>query len=543
MLSGVKARMVVLGAVALSASAAIAMSSMFGMARMGELQQEAAQRAADAVLAEEGAMRAAKLYQVFADSIINRELDEAEKQWRLELAKTAEVLTKLDGRVDTEAEETALGRVRARQAELAALYAGEVVPLLRIDEFDPVELRAHDGEADRLVAEMEKDLLEISESFAEEAREAGAAFDMAHEQTGRRNLALSAAVLLVLALVSLKITRDLLRQLGGEPAYAMEVAQRIARGDLQTDVRVAAGDEKSLLAAMRTMQRDLAGLVGGIQDSALRVASAASQLKDAAGMVAVASQQESDSAASMSAAVEEMTVSIGQVSDGAVEASDVAADAGRMAAEGARVVDDAGAEIREIAQEVGRTAEQMALLGEQSQQITIVVNVIREIADQTNLLALNAAIEAARAGEQGRGFAVVADEVRKLAERTAHSTAEISAMVDSIQRNTAEALNRMALGRERVDVGVTRAAEAGSSISLVQESAQRVVGAVSDISDALREQRAASNQIAQSVERIAQMAEEANAATQQIADASDNLESLASSLKQMAGRFRVSAST
>ena len=541
MVSSVKARMLILGMVAVLASVAIAVSSLLGMQRMGELQHEGAGRAADAVLAEQGAMRAAKLYQVFADSIINRELDSAAKAWQQEQSKTVATLAQLAERVDTDAERAALADARKKQEQLAALYAQQLLPLLRESDPDGERIRSLDGEADRLVAELEADLHSISAAFTEEAHEADQTFDAAHDQTVWRNTLLSGAVLLVLMLVLAKIVRDLLRQLGGEPAYAVAVARRIAAGDLTSDIRLAAGDDGSLLASMRRMQRDLATLIAGIQDSAERVAAAASQLKGSAVLVAEASQQGSDSAASMSAAVEEMTVSIGQVSDGAGEASQVAAEAGRMAAEGARVVDNTAVEIGEIAREVGRTGERMAQLGEQSQQITMVVNVIREIADQTNLLALNPAIEAARAGEQGRGFAVVADEVRKLAERTAQSTAEIAEMVDSIQRSTAEALHSMTKGRERVDVGVARAAEAGSSIALVEASTHRVVSAVSDISGALMEQRAASNQIAQSVERVAQMTEETNAATLQIADASDSLELLASGLKDMTGRFRVAA--
>ena len=118
-------------------------------------------------------------------------------------------------------------------------------------------------------------------------------------------------------------------------------------------------------------------------------------------------------------------------------------------------------------------------LGERSQQITSIVQTIKDIADQTNLLALNAAIEAARAGETGRGFAVVADEVRKLAERTAASTAEISQMVSDIQTQTQVAVQNMSEIREQATQSVNRTREAGETMDQIMEGARSVVKAIS----------------------------------------------------------------
>ncbi|NMG55502.1 methyl-accepting chemotaxis protein [Aromatoleum aromaticum] len=237
----------------------------------------------------------------------------------------------------------------------------------------------------------------------------------------------------------------------------------------------------------------------------------------------------------MAAAVEELTVSVNEVTRHAHEAHDLSEHSGQ----GADTVSRTVREMDLIAAAVSDSSAVIEDLGQRSQQITAIVNVIKEIADQTNLLALNAAIEAARAGESGRGFAVVADEVRKLAERTGKSTAEISAIVQAIQDGTAHAVASMQDGVERVRGGVALAREAGASMQDVGNETARVVRVVGDISMALKEQTSAATEIARNVEKIAQMAEENNAAVGQTADTANELQSLAQRLQTEMQRFRV----
>jgi len=177
-------------------------------------------------------------------------------------------------------------------------------------------------------------------------------------------------------------------------------------------------------------------------------------------------------------------------------------------------------------------------LGRQSDQITSIVNTIKEIADQTNLLALNAAIEAARAGEQGRGFAVVADEVRKLAERTSLSTTEIGGMVAKIQNGTRSAVSSMQAGVVQVSNGVELANQAGDSINRIRDGAERVTHVVNGISDSISEQSSAGNQIAHQLETIAQMSEESAIAVGHTATAARHLHSLSASLHKTVAQFK-----
>ena len=274
-----------------------------------------------------------------------------------------------------------------------------------------------------------------------------------------------------------------------------------------------------------------------MQTNADGVASASQQLASTSEQLAISTAQQSEAASGMAAAVEEMTVSINHVSDSANEAKHVTGETGSLSEDGRRIIQDTVEEMQLIVATVTEASVTIHAVGENSQRISSIVQVIKDVADQTNLLALNAAIEAARAGEQGRGFAVVADEVRKLAERTAQATTEISGMIGAVQSSAQTAVVTMQHAVTRVDCGKTMAGPAGESMNGISDGAGRVVAAVNEISSALREQSMASNDIAANVEKIAQMSEENSAATREAADTARQLEALA------VGRGRRSASS
>ncbi len=341
-----------------------------------------------------------------------------------------------------------------------------------------------------------------------------------------------------IAISLLLLSRNIIRTLGGDPAVASAITKRIAAGDLATPVNCAAGDGDSLLANIGHMQDTLRRMIATIIGNAEHVASAAEQLMQASEDVADRARQQSDAASSMAASVEEMAVSIDQVRDNAEEAHGISQEAGAISNEGAGVIHSAATEMRKISEAVQSSSQIVEDLGRQSDQITSIVNTIKEIADQTNLLALNAAIEAARAGEQGRGFAVVADEVRKLAERTSLSTTEIAGMVAKIQNGTRSAVASMQAGVTQVSNGVQLANQAGDSINRIRDGAERVTQVVNGISDSIREQSAAGNQIAHQLETIAQMSEESAIAVKHTADAARQLQSLSASLHQAVAEFK-----
>ena len=234
-----------------------------------------------------------------------------------------------------------------------------------------------------------------------------------------------------------------------------------------------------------------------------------------------------------------MTVSIGHVSDSAREAVEISRKSGKLSTEGGEIISKATSEMSKIEETVRHTAQAIEELGQQSNQISSIVQVIKDVADQTNLLALNAAIEAARAGEQGRGFAVVADEVRKLAERTTKATEEITQMIAAMQHSAHAAVSTMETAVDQVSGGVALANQAGSAIVQIKDGAEQVVGVVNDISSALAEQSSASNDIAAQVEKVAQMTEENSAAAAETSSAANNLQELASDMRATVSRFKI----
>lgn len=316
-------------------------------------------------------------------------------------------------------------------------------------------------------------------------------------------------------------------------------ARRLADGDLTVqfstdghdELHMAGNDFNDMATAFRT-------LLGRIQSDVQQLRGAADQLATSSQQISTGTGAQSDSASSMAASVEEMTVGVDHIAKNAQDAQGYSRESDQVAEQGSRIVEDVVKEIQGIANTVNQSAAAVEALGKHSNQISAIVDTIKEIADQTNLLALNAAIEAARAGESGRGFAVVADEVRKLAERTAKSTQEIAGMIDAIQSGTATAVSSMKLGVARVANGVEQAEKAGGAIAQVQAQSRQVRNAVDEISTALREQSAASTDIAQNVERIAQMAEENNVAACSNTQTANGLRQLAENLNTAVSRFR-----
>ena len=210
-----------------------------------------------------------------------------------------------------------------------------------------------------------------------------------------------------------------------------------------------------------------------------------------------------------------------------------------MAVKGGDAVDQSLIKMNKIADVVNKSADTVFSLGQNSDKIGEIVQVIDDIADQTNLLALNAAIEAARAGEQGRGFAVVADEVRKLAERTSKATKEISTMIRDIQNDTGKAVSSMKEGTKEVEVGKTLFSEAGSILTEIVDGGNKVSEIINQVASASEEQSTTAEQIGKSIDDINKVTQDSSEGLQQIAIAAQELNRLMTGLHEMINKFKV----
>ncbi len=365
----------------------------------------------------------------------------------------------------------------------------------------------------------------------------------AYEEVGKLALAtewiagLTTLVGLVLAIaISLAVSHSITRNVG----MLRDAANSVSRGDLTARAGVCCKDELGEVgAAFDSMIQAFGGLIGQARDSAQRVSAEADSLARVSTEVSHGSDDEIRQANAASLSATQLDSAVRDVSSRLSRVVALTDQVSGRTVHGRQVVNDAVRGIENVARTVEESASMIATLGERSNDIGRIVQVIKDIADQTNLLALNAAIEAARAGEQGRGFAVVADEVRKLAERTAKATSEISVMIQDIQSETGQAVGVMERGSQQVSEGVSLANQADAALNEISGAVAQVLSLIREISDSSSTQARASEEIARGVGRIAQSAEANGASINNAVHAAGNLRDLSQELETAVSRFRL----
>jgi methyl-accepting chemotaxis protein len=323
---------------------------------------------------------------------------------------------------------------------------------------------------------------------------------------------LLAAALLAGLGVGVWLTRWVLRALGGEPAYAAEIAGRIAGGDLSMVVNTEPGDSSSLLYAMKTMRANLDHIVGRVRAGTDGMATATSEIATGNLDLSTRTEEQASSLQQTASSMEELTANVMQNAAGAQQASRLAAEASDAAAKGGQVV--------------SLLVNTMGAINSSSKKVVDIISVIDGIAFQTNILALNAAVEAARAGEQGRGFAVVASEVRSLALRSAAAAKEIKTLISE--------------SVERVEAGAQLADQAGASMCELVVSVGRVTTIIDDISSASAQQSQGIEEVNRAVAQMDQVTQQNAALVEESAAAAASLHAQATTLASVVGTFRLS---
>lgn len=319
-----------------------------------------------------------------------------------------------------------------------------------------------------------------------------------------------------------------------------QASARMAKGELGHRVTLSVDDEMSQVAESFNLMaegfshtvREIIGLAGDVAKSSEQLHAASRQANEN-----ISTQQTETEQASV--AMAQMSASIAEISANIHESSEAAEEADNNASSGQQVVSEVVQGIVDLAGEVDTAADLITQVGQNSENISTVLDVIKGIAEQTNLLALNAAIEAARAGEQGRGFAVVADEVRTLASRTQESTEEINSIIESLQNGSGKAVKAMSVSREQAQKLSDQASNASVTFKAIADSVAQINRMSTEIAVAAEEQNSVSDTMQSSISHISEIGGESKEASTNTFRTGEQLAGMASELESLVKHFRL----
>jgi methyl-accepting chemotaxis protein len=348
----------------------------------------------------------------------------------------------------------------------------------------------------------------LTDLLGKREREHVAAVSKAISQIKMAALAVLIFSVVAACVIGVSLVRSIMIPLG----RSVEIAKRVAQGDLTGDIEVASKNEiGELMEALRSMNAGLASIVHEVQSSAALIGTASKEIASGNMDLSGRTEQQASSLEETSSSMEQLTATVQQNGERAQHANELAHSASDVAMRGGTTV--------------SQVVQTMGAINESAKKIFDIISVIDGIAFQTNILALNAAVEAARAGEHGRGFAVVASEVRNLAQRSASAAREIKSLIGESMQN--------------VEAGARLVDQAGATMDEIVASAKRVTDIMQEITSASMEQSVGISQVNQAVSQMDQMTQQNAALVEQAAAASASLETQAQHLAQAVSVFRV----
>ncbi len=321
----------------------------------------------------------------------------------------------------------------------------------------------------------------------------------------------------------------------------LAVINQVARGDLSLRGKVTNDALGNVADSVNYMLDSFTKVLERVRKAAMEVTACSNNILVAADEMQAGATQQDQEITNTSSAVEELTVSMKQVSNNAEASAEAARRALDAAEQGNRAVRDTLEGMQRIRSSVQATAKKIKSLGDRSLEISEIINVINDITEQTNLLALNAAIEAARAGEAGRGFAVVADEVRKLAEHSRSATKDIAALIKAIQAETNEAVVVMEEGTKEVESGATLADQAGRALDAISNVVRQSAELVQEISLASKQQVRGTEGVAHAMQIISSITRQTSQGTRGTVATVSQLVKLSDQLNDGLAQFRASS--
>ena len=312
-----------------------------------------------------------------------------------------------------------------------------------------------------------------------------------------------------------------------------------ADGDLTIEAEVTEDATGAVADSFNFMIEQLRDIVYRVQSASNRVNQSAVEIQATATSLAAGSEAQADQIVNTSAAVEEMSLSIQQVSENAATSAIVSEEAQQNARRGSTAVLDTIKGMSRIRSRVQETSQRIRRLGDRSEEVGEIVLLISDISERTSILALNASIQAALAGEHGKSFAVVAKEVERLAIRSNEATKQIETLIRMIQSETAEAVDAMSATTDEVTAGSKLATEAGQRLNDIETVSSKLADLIQSISSAAKQQARGSETIARAMNDISGVTQQTASGTRQATMSLQGLARLAEELNESVGSFKV----